>query len=237
MNFLNKNKGRIILIISVIAILTLTFFVGGKKNEIVPAERVEITEEVFKAELEMEKEKFTPPSLAPKKKETETKNSPTLSPTKTSEPKTTSTPAPGKTAEPIPEVIEKEEHLCTISVRCDTILNNIDSVKEEKRKLIPQNGVILSSRKVQFDEGETVFDVLKRELKNNSIHLEFEGTTVYDSVYIKGIANIYEFDAGDMSGWLYKVNGKVPSVGCSMYELKDGDKIEFVYTCNMGMDI
>ena len=57
------------------------------------------------------------------------------------------------------------------------------------------------------------------------------------TVYIKGISNLYERDCGELSGWIYMVNDKVPGYGCSQYILKDGDKIEFVYTCNLGKDV
>ena len=59
----------------------------------------------------------------------------------------------------------------------------------------------------------------------------------YNSAYIEGIGNIYEFDCGELSGWLYKVNGNFPSYGCSRYKLKPGDKVEWVYTCDLGNDV
>ncbi len=125
---------------------------------------------------------------------------------------------------------------CTISVRCDTILNNLSRLKPEKTELIPENGIILGASTVTFSEGESVFDLLTRELKNNKIHIEFN-KTVNGNAYIEGINNIYEFDCGDLSGWQYKVNGKTPNVGCSDYILNHGDVIEWVYTCDFGNDI
>ena len=88
-----------------------------------------------------------------------------------------------------------------------------------------------------FYDGESVFNVLARELKKNKIHIDFENTPMYNTVYIKGISNLYEHDCGQLSGWIYRVNGKVPGYGCSQYILKSGDKIEFVYTCDLGKDI
>lgn len=125
---------------------------------------------------------------------------------------------------------------CTLSVRCDTILNNLNRLKPEKTELIPDGGIILSAHTVTFFEGESVFDLLTRELKNNKIHIEFN-KTANGSAYIEGINNIYEFDCGDLSGWQYKVNGKVPGVSCSDYYLKQGDIVEWVYTCDFGNDI
>ena len=36
---------------------------------------------------------------------------------------------------------------------------------------------------------------------------------------------------------MYKVNGWFPNYGCSSYYLKDGDVIEWVYTCDLGKDV
>lgn len=131
---------------------------------------------------------------------------------------------------------EKQELKCSISVRCDTALNN-KSLSAEKQKYVPENGIIYAERTVEFEEGETVFDVLYREMKQNGIHMEFKTTPAYNSKYIQGINNLYEFDCGELSGWIYRVNGETPNVGCSQYELKNGDKIEWIYSCNLGKDV
>ena len=67
--------------------------------------------------------------------------------------------------------------------------------------------------------------------------MEFSYSSVYDSAYIEGINNIYEFDAGGGSGWMYKVNGWFPNYGCSNYELKNGDVMVWCYTTNIGKDV
>lgn len=133
--------------------------------------------------------------------------------------------------------ISDKELACTFSISCNTLLENIDKLDSEKVELIPENGIILAEKKVVFYEGETVFNVLKREAKQNKIHLEFENTPIYKSAYIEGIGNIYEFDCGELSGWMYKVNDWFPNYGCSRYQLKDGDKVEWVYTCDLGADV
>lgn len=134
-------------------------------------------------------------------------------------------------------VIE-EEKTCTISIRCDTILNNMSDLKDGKNKYVPSNGVILATSEIDFDEGETVFDVLKRACSLAGIQLEYSWTPMYNSYYIEGINNLYEFDCGEESGWMYKVNGWFPNYGCSSYTLKDGDAIVFCYTCKgLGADV
>ena len=59
----------------------------------------------------------------------------------------------------------------------------------------------------------------------------------YGSVYVQGINHLYEFSCGELSGWMYMVNGEFPNYGCSKYELKDGDEIVWCYTCDLGRDV
>ena len=133
--------------------------------------------------------------------------------------------------------ISDVEYTCTISVRCDTILDNIDWLNKEKVELVPEDGVIFPATEVTFYEGESVFNVLQREMKKAKIHMEFSSVPMYNSVYIEGINNLYEFDCGELSGWMYKVNNWFPNYGCSRYRLKEGDIIEWIYTCDLGVDI
>ena len=133
--------------------------------------------------------------------------------------------------------ITDKELTCTLSVRCDTVLDNLAYLDSEKVEIIPEDGIIFNEKTVTFYEGETVFNLLQREMKKNKIHMEFVNTPIYNSSYIEGIANLYEFDCGELSGWLYKVNGWFPNYGCSRYALKQGDKVEFVFTCDFGEDV
>lgn len=134
--------------------------------------------------------------------------------------------------------VNKDKELkCTLSVSCKTILDNKDKLNPDKEDIVPEDGVIFPETEVIFYEGESVFNVLLREMKKNKIHMEFVMTPIYNSNYIEGIANLYEFDCGELSGWIYKVNGWVPNYGCSRYILKDGDVIEWVYTCDLGRDV
>ena len=128
-------------------------------------------------------------------------------------------------------------YTCTLSISCATILDNLDLCDPEKVELVPADGWILQPMTVTFYEGESVFNVLQRTCKQQKIHMEFSNTPIYNSAYIEGIHNLYEFDVGNLSGWMYKVNGWFPNYGCSRYQLKDGDDIEWVYTCDLGYDV
>lgn len=130
-----------------------------------------------------------------------------------------------------------ENLYCSLLISCDRLKDNLMLLPPEKRSIVPDDGIIFYSDKVVFYEGESVFNVLTREMKKNKIHLEFVQTPVYDSVYIEGIANLYQFDAGELSGWVYRVNGKIPSSGCSLHILENGDRVEFLYTCDLGADV
>lgn len=127
---------------------------------------------------------------------------------------------------------------CTLEIRCDTILPNMKNLTAGKGQYVPANGIILSTSKIAFSEGETVFDVLNRACRLAGIQIEYSWTPLYNSYYIEGINHLYEFDCGNQSGWMYKVNGWFPNYGCSAYELKDGDVIVWTYTCNgLGADV
>lgn len=129
------------------------------------------------------------------------------------------------------------EYTCTISISCETILDNMDKCAESKKALVPEDGIILPATEVTFSEGESVYDVLQRVCKENKIHMESSFTPVYNSAYIEGIHNLYEFDVGKFSGWMYAVNEWYPNYGCSRYQLKDGDVVEWRYTCDLGKDV
>ncbi|WP_124098545.1 DUF4430 domain-containing protein [Ruminococcus sp. Marseille-P6503] len=132
---------------------------------------------------------------------------------------------------------EKSEPECTVSVSCAAVLDNMDKLDSDKHELVPSDGWLLSETQAVLNDGETVFDVLQRVCRDNGIHLESSWTPLYDSAYIEGIGNLYEFDCGSLSGWMYSVNGEFPNYSCSQYIPEDGDVICFVYTCELGKDV
>lgn len=131
---------------------------------------------------------------------------------------------------------EPEQYTCYLEVECHTILNNMDSLKEGKAHLVPSNGVIYSAN-VKFTPGQSAYDVLRASMQAAGIQMDAEYNSLYDSAYIKGINNLYEFDCGPYSGWMYSVNGIYPNYGTSVYTLADGDRLIFSYTCDLGRDL
>lgn len=126
---------------------------------------------------------------------------------------------------------------CTLEVRCDTLLGNLDKLTEGKAALVPEDGILLPVTEVEFSGGNSVFDVFRQTLRDQKLHFEYVDASAYDSVYIEGIGNLYEFDCGPQSGWMYSVNDVYPGLGCSAYTLADGDVIVFSYTLDLGADL
>ena len=88
---------------------------------------------------------------------------------------------------------------------------------------------------MEYSEGDTVFDLLCQVTDQYGIQMEYNGTAGKE--YIEGIQNLYEYDGGRWSGWMYSVNGEYPGKGCGSYEVSEGDRIEWNYTCDLGMDL
>ena len=140
-------------------------------------------------------------------------------------------PVPPEQAE-----ITETKLTCTLEIRCDKLVGNTD-LDPDKVELIPEDGVLFAAAEVEFFEGESVFNVLQRTLKQNKQHLEFAQSPLYNSAYIEGICNLYQFDCGSLSGWMYRVNDWYPNYGCSQYVVQAGDVIVWDFTCDLGADL
>lgn len=132
---------------------------------------------------------------------------------------------------------EEEALTCTLSISCSTILDNMEDLRKGKEEFVPSDGWILAPVEVSFQEGESVYDVLLRECKDRGIHMEHSYTPLYGSEYVEGINQLYEYDCGELSGWMYNVDGWFPNYGCDKYILSDGETIQWVYTCDLGKDV
>ncbi|MCR5204436.1 MAG: DUF4430 domain-containing protein [Lachnospiraceae bacterium] len=116
----------------------------------------------------------------------------------------------------------------TMSIRCDILEG------KEINEHIPKDYCILADTQFNLEDGETAYDILLEAAKQFGISVEHEGSS--DIIYISGINYLYENDYGDLSGWVYKVNGTLPSIGCGGYKLSPGDVIEWCYTLDLGND-
>jgi len=230
--WLKKNKWKVIIPLLIAAVLAAAFFFGGKTPE--TAAQTELSAPAAQTAAP-EKQTET---AEPAEKSAEAETEAPARETETDAYLTEAVPE-GKPAPVEPQEAEKTEteYSCTISISCETILGSMELCDPDKRELVPPDGCILAPTEVTFREGESVFDVLQRVCRENRIHLEFENTPLYNSAYIEGIYNLYELDVGELSGWMYSVNGWFPNYGCSRYGLADGDVICWVYTCDLGDDV
>lgn len=135
---------------------------------------------------------------------------------------------------------EPETITVYISIDCMNILEHMGDLKDgEALADYIGNGTILDKTGYQIDAGSTVFDLLKMTARANQIQLDYQGesSNIYSTVYIKGIQYIYEKSCGSSSGWMYTVNGEWAGVGCSSKKLKDGDFVQWRFSCDGGSDL
>lgn len=123
---------------------------------------------------------------------------------------------------------ERTEALHPITVTVSISKEAVDSTKPD----------IAAPTEVILEEGASAFDALLQVTTANRIPLEYQGTgTNGGMVYVEGIAHLYEFDYGDLSGWIFMVNGESARVGAAQYILSDGDNLEWVYSTKLGKDV
>lgn len=221
-----RNK-KLFTLISIILILSLIFVGCGKKphvkekeikNEKIVDKEEKGIEESETGDIEEDKEDIEDDeTMDSEEQDNSVSNSNTSQEKKTAEEKSkkTNTSTENKSS----PSIEEKDNRPTVTI---TIIGPEDV------------GTILATTEVELKDGDTVFDILKQVTKDNSIQMEYKGRK--SSVYIRGIHNIYEFDHGPESGWVYRVNGQVSQSGSGTHKLNDGDKIEWLYTTQLGRE-
>lgn len=228
------------------SIVTTTAFQTDGNSQATPATTV--TDTSSQTLPKSEKPKTTAISSVASTSSTADISKPTEKPVFTSTPTSSASPASSKatttsntssviSTTPKPDKpIKKYDNTCTFVIECKTILDNKDKLKKGLEKYVPDDAVIFS-KTVGFDSGESVYDILRRICDENSIQMEASYTPAFSSYYVEGINNLYEFDCGQGSGWMYSVNGVFPNYGCSSYKPANNDKIAFRYTCELGYDL
>ena len=76
---------------------------------------------------------------------------------------------------------------------------------------------------VELSEGATVYVFLV------ATGADVNASASDSGMYVQGIDGVAGGDFGDMSGWMFEVNGEMAEVGCSQYELEDGDVVAWTY--------
>lgn len=125
----------------------------------------------------------------------------------------------------------------TVSASCSAVLDNMDMIEEDVNpaEVIPDDGVIIAECEVALPEGATAFDALVTAAREQKVRVDYSGTSY--GAYVRSIGYVCEFGFGELSGWMYKVNGSFPGASASAAALDSGDVVEFVYTCSLGGDV
>lgn len=125
----------------------------------------------------------------------------------------------------------------TVLAECSTVLSHMDIIDPAVNppEVVPEDGVIIARCEVSLPEGATAFDALAAAARKQRVRVDYTGSAY--GTYVRGIGYVTEFGFGELSGWMYTVNGKFPDVSVSDRVLESGDAVEFRYTCDLGRDV
>ncbi|MBM6675893.1 DUF4430 domain-containing protein [Olsenella uli] len=80
-----------------------------------------------------------------------------------------------------------------------------------------------TSTEVDVPEGATAYDALV------ATGVDVNASDSEYGMYVQGIDGLAGGDFGDMSGWMFEVNGEMSDVSCSEATLADGDVVTWLY--------
>ena len=155
---MKKYKGIIIALLAVILTLSAAFFIGNPKNDTVQntvktADLTGKTENGNVQKSETENKKKTDIQGEAKLNEKSEEKAETSEKTAIKTDKYQTEPTPEGVPSPVEpqnSAVTKKELTCTISVSCETILNNMDKLDKNKADIIPENGIILAEGRERF---------------------------------------------------------------------------------------
>jgi hypothetical protein len=119
---------------------------------------------------------------------------------------------------------------CTVTIDCSNISGNgaLTAAGNPQLEAYAANPTILSVNinvSDTNDDGRVgVDEAIKQACDAYGIQYEFKSSS-----YLSGMNYLYEFNAGPNSGWMYKVNGRVPNKGCNSYYLNGSEDVLWYY--------
>lgn len=114
-----------------------------------------------------------------------------------------------------------------VTVRCDTVVGQAD--------YIPADGVMLPETELAVPEGASAYDLFMAAAKSAKLAVVNGGSE--QAPYITGIGGLSAGEFGDLSGWLLYINGEMAVANCKAIILGEGDRVDFLYSCDFGADI
>ncbi|MBC8536407.1 S-layer homology domain-containing protein [Feifania hominis] len=95
--------------------------------------------------------------------------------------------------------------------------------------VLPDESSSWLASSVTMPEGSSVAHLLQKAFADADMTCDGLSDGYIKSI-TKGAVTLAQFDRGPNSGWMFKVNGKMPSVGIDDCILKTGDQVVFYYT-------
>ena len=130
----------------------------------------------------------------------------------------------------VQQVREPKVVNCTVTIDCSSISGNgaLTAAGNPQLEAYAANPTILSANinvSDTNDDGKVgVDEAIKQACDAYGIQYEFKSSS-----YLSGMNYLYEFNAGPNSGWMYKVNGRVPNKGCNSYYLNGSEDVLWYY--------
>lgn len=98
----------------------------------------------------------------------------------------------------------------------------------------PKGRTYFPAQNLSIRPGEdTAFSLLQK----TGLTYKYNYHKTYSGVYVSAIEGLAEFDGGPNSGWMYRVNGEFPNHSASLHKIHAGDKVEWLYTRDLGKDL
>lgn len=118
----------------------------------------------------------------------------------------------------------------------------IDATRAYNNASLPQNikdglqneGMLIKNAMLTLSEGKTVAETFSL-LRTYDIVIVSESGAA--GTFVTSIQGLENGACGAASGWLFRVNGEFPSEGIDSIELHNGDKVEWLFSCDGGADV
>lgn len=124
---------------------------------------------------------------------------------------------------------ESQANFVSMVIQCKEAVEYMKANPEKTEvynNIVPADGIMLNQSNIQFQQDDTVLDILKKVTKQEKIILKEKGG------YVSNIGGLAEKAKafGEQSGWLYSVNGVIPpNTSVAAYQVKEGDEIELLF--------
>jgi len=123
---------------------------------------------------------------------------------------------------------------CTAKPEIKIFDNEPDDESAVAFKIIGKGGEIILEVWVEYQENLSVAELSEKICRAKEIPFVTSGIGAMR--YVKGINNLFEFDEGPESGWIYAVNGKIMGMSSGSYIIQAGDNLIWRYTLDLGKD-